>query len=74
MGEKRALGGDLMQGTLDMLILKALTRAVMHGYAIAEFKENRIRGSRRSSFSRIHALAIAALGFTRLSTGGTCLA
>ena len=26
-----------MQGTLDMLILKTLTRGVMHGYAIVEF-------------------------------------
>jgi transcriptional regulator len=26
-----------MQGTLDMLILKALGRASMHGYAITEF-------------------------------------
>ena len=26
-----------MQGTLDMLILKTLTRGLMHGYAIAEF-------------------------------------
>ena len=28
--------GDLLQGTLDMLILKTLTRRAMHGYAIAE--------------------------------------
>jgi PadR family transcriptional regulator PadR len=26
-----------MQGTLDMLILKALTRGAMHGYSIVEF-------------------------------------
>jgi len=26
---------DLMQGTLDMLVLKTLTRGTMHGYAIA---------------------------------------
>jgi transcriptional regulator len=32
MGEK-----SLMPGTLDMLILKALTRGAMHGYAIVEF-------------------------------------
>jgi len=29
--------GDLVQGTLDMLVLKALARGSMHGYAIAEF-------------------------------------
>jgi PadR family transcriptional regulator, regulatory protein PadR len=27
---------DLLPGTLDLLILKALTRGPMHGYAIAE--------------------------------------
>ena len=27
---------DLLPGTLDMLILKSLTRRVMHGYGIAE--------------------------------------
>jgi PadR family transcriptional regulator PadR len=32
MGDKA-----LVQGTLDMLILKALSRGAMHGYAIAEF-------------------------------------
>lgn len=29
--------GDLLQGTLDMLILKALARGPLHGYAIAEW-------------------------------------
>lgn len=28
--------GDLVQGTLDMLILKTLTRGPMHGYGIVE--------------------------------------
>lgn len=30
---------ELMQGTLDMLILKALTWGSMHGYGIAEWLE-----------------------------------
>ena len=34
--EKQRSGGELVQGTLDMLILKALTRGPMHGYGIAE--------------------------------------
>lgn len=29
--------GDLVQGTLDMLVLKTLTRGAMHGYDVAEF-------------------------------------
>ena len=33
---KAASKQDLLPGTLDMLILKSLTRGVMHGYGIAE--------------------------------------
>ena len=33
---KRSDKQDLLPGTLDMLILKSLTRGVMHGYGIAE--------------------------------------
>lgn len=29
--------GDLIQGTLEMLILRALMRGRMHGYAVAEW-------------------------------------
>jgi transcriptional regulator len=29
--------GDLIQGTLDMLVLKTLTRRAMHGYAIVDY-------------------------------------
>src|SRR5678815_1539334 len=36
MGRRKAAGEDLLPGTLDMLILKSLTRRVMHGYGIAE--------------------------------------
>ena len=36
MGKKRSERQELLPGTLDMLILKSLTRGVMHGYGIAE--------------------------------------
>jgi PadR family transcriptional regulator len=36
MGKKQTGRQDLLPGTLDMLILKSLTRGVMHGYGIAE--------------------------------------
>jgi len=36
MGKKRSERQDLLPGTLDMLILKSLTRGVMHGYGVAE--------------------------------------
>src|ERR1700743_198356 len=32
--------GDLIQGTLDMLILKGLLRGSQHGYAVAEWIQN----------------------------------
>ena len=41
MGETRKEGrspsGEFMPGTLDMLILKTVSRGAMHGYAIAQF-------------------------------------
>jgi PadR family transcriptional regulator len=36
MGKKKSDRQELLPGTLDMLILKALSREVMHGYGIAE--------------------------------------
>jgi PadR family transcriptional regulator PadR len=36
MGKKTADRQELLVGTLDMLILKSLTRGVMHGYGIME--------------------------------------
>jgi transcriptional regulator len=35
---------DLLHGTLDVLILKALTTGPRHGYAVAEWIEERGRG------------------------------
>jgi len=39
MGTKPDKSGDLLQGTLDLLILKTLVRGSLHGYAIAEHIE-----------------------------------
>jgi len=36
MGKKKRERQDLLPGTLDMLILKTLSRGVMHGYGVAE--------------------------------------
>jgi PadR family transcriptional regulator PadR len=33
---KQRSEGELVQGTLDMLILKTLARGAMHGYGIAQ--------------------------------------
>ena len=35
--EDKDENGELIQGTLEMLILKALIRGPMHGYAVAEW-------------------------------------
>jgi PadR family transcriptional regulator PadR len=37
MGDDKEPQGELLPGTLDMLILKALSRGEAHGYAVAEF-------------------------------------
>ena len=34
---KQESPGELLQGTLDLLILKALSSGAMHGYAVAEW-------------------------------------
>jgi PadR family transcriptional regulator PadR len=39
MKDKKPSTGELLRDTLDMLVLKTLTRGAMHGYAIAEFIE-----------------------------------
>ena len=36
MGQDKRAKAELLPGTLDMLILKTLTRGVMHGYGIVE--------------------------------------
>jgi PadR family transcriptional regulator, regulatory protein PadR len=41
MGRARSARQALLPGTLDMLILKSLTRGVMHGYGIAEHIHHR---------------------------------
>lgn len=35
---------DLLQGTLDLLVLRALTLGPMHGYAVSRWIEERTRG------------------------------
>jgi PadR family transcriptional regulator, regulatory protein PadR len=37
--EEATANGELIQGTLEMLILKALARGPLHGYAVAEWVE-----------------------------------
>ena len=36
LNRRKSVPGEIVQGTLDMLILKTVSRGAMHGYAIAE--------------------------------------
>lgn len=42
-----ATESDLLQGTLDVLVLRALSRGPMHGYAVARFIRDGSSGSFR---------------------------
>jgi PadR family transcriptional regulator PadR len=57
--------GELLPGTLDMLILKTLSRGVMHGYAIAEFIETTsddvLRVEEGALYPALHRLEVRGL-------------
>jgi PadR family transcriptional regulator PadR len=55
----------IVQGTLDMLILKTLIRGTMHGYAIAEFiqstSEDVLRVEEGALYPALHRLELRGL-------------
>jgi len=57
--------GDLVQGTLDMLVLKTVARDAMHGYAIAEFiqatSNNVLRVEEGALYPALHRLELRGL-------------
>ena len=65
MGLRKVKESDLVQGTLDMLILKTLTRCAMHGYAIAEFiqltSEEVLRVEEGALYPALHRLELRGL-------------
>jgi PadR family transcriptional regulator PadR len=65
MGKQKSTNGDLMPGTLDMLILKTLRRGPMHGYAIAEFiqqtSEEVLRVEEGALYPALHRLELKGL-------------
>ena len=65
MGEKYGLRGDLVQGTLDLLILKTLTRGPLHGYGIVEFiqqsSEDVLRVEEGALYPALHRLQLRGL-------------
>jgi transcriptional regulator len=67
MGDTRPKGapGDLIPGTLDMLILKTLSRGAMHGYSIAQFIQQASRDVLRveegALYPALHRLEVRGL-------------
>jgi PadR family transcriptional regulator, regulatory protein PadR len=57
--------GDLVQGTLDMLVLKTLAQGAMHGYAITEFiqstSNNVLRVEEGALYPALHRLELRGL-------------
>jgi PadR family transcriptional regulator PadR len=57
--------GELIPGTLDMLILKTLSRGAMHGYSIAQFIEQASRDVLRveegALYPALHRLEVRGL-------------
>ena len=54
-----------MQGTLDMLVLKALTRGALHGYAVAEWiratSRDVLRVQEGALYPSLHRLELAGM-------------
>lgn len=65
MEDSSGRSGDLVQGTLDMLILQALRRDALHGYAIAEFiharSEDVLRVEEGALYPALHRLELRGL-------------
>lgn len=64
MGETQN-GGELLPGTLDMLVLKAVGRGPMHGYAVAQFIQQASRAVLRveegALYPALHRLEVRGL-------------
>ena len=62
---KKGPPGELMQGTLDMLILKTLSHGPLHGYAIAEFilrtSDEVLRVEEGALYPALHRLEVRGL-------------
>ena len=60
---KQRSSGELVQGTLDMLILRTLARGALHGYAIAVAIESRsedvLRVEEGSLYPALHRMELA---------------
>jgi transcriptional regulator len=62
---RKGAPGDLLQGALDMLILKTVSRGAQHGYAIAESiqrtSDNVLRVEEGALYPALHRLEVRGL-------------
>jgi transcriptional regulator len=65
MSEPKTNSGELLPGTLDMLVLQTLIRGPMHGYAVAEFiqqtSEDVLRVEEGALYPALHRLELRGL-------------
>src|SRR6201997_3623041 len=65
MGASMEKEGDLLQGTLDMLVLKALARGAKHGYSVAEWihesSDDVLRVEEGALYPALHRLELRGL-------------
>ena len=63
--DSREPGGEFMPGTLDMLIMKTVSRGAMHGYAIVQFIQRASRDVLRveegALYPALHRLEVRGL-------------
>jgi len=65
MADKKEQPGDLLQGTLDLLILKSLASGAMHGYGVAEWihesSQDVLRVEEGALYPALHRLELRGL-------------
>jgi len=65
MRDKTENPGELLQGTLDLLILKALAKEAMHGYGVAEWihesSQDVLRVEEGALYPALHRLELKGL-------------
>jgi PadR family transcriptional regulator PadR len=65
MPENKQQAGELLQGTLDLLVLKALASGAMHGYGVAEWihesSQDVLRVEEGALYPALHRLELRGL-------------
>jgi PadR family transcriptional regulator, regulatory protein PadR len=65
MADKKGRSDDLLRGTLDVMILKALVRGAMHGYGVAQWihesSQDVLRVEEGALYPALHRLELQGL-------------